>query len=1193
MNFDWDDLDLPRDLPDADPPVSLHHAGGSVQGHHEPNEQLGDAAGSSSPEWTWKCLACDSASCAWSFGEWVCSACGKKEFYQTNKPAKKLTQEGTWMFMPFSAATQEVPTGPGRSRRRRRQRRGFDPEPDGSHRAETAESENLTNDPIVDPELPPPPQRQDSRVLPQHQGQGQSRALPPGRGAQGGGSGTASSSEDKLLSALRRLVSTKKEDDWSAAAGPERGVRWRGGQIPQPPLWKYDRDDVRAYSKFVKKVSIWQLQASPYVSPKEMSLLLYNSLQGEAEQELEHTAIEDIHHEDGVQVILQALKAPMEQKIVYQKRRFLHEFEVLRRFGGETMRAYVNRFRRSQRLLKSVGIDITHTYDSESLGARLLDRSGLSQEAQRLLLVGTNQKLEFELLSEAMLLQYPDFRGAPPVLGRDGVPHQGKGHHKGSKGSRSTTASSSSGSSQSSSMFSSKGNAGPRQQVHYTEVADADQPEGEADEFLDPIDEEGDEADDNDQDGAGDGDDDELWPDNDGDGDVDVAAIADVLTLTAKKLSNLTLGRKFTGRIKTKGSGKGRGTGQQDDGKKANTHCAACGQRGHWWKDPECPANAGKGAPSKPFEKNKQPVGSKGTSSKSHHVGIIHHEFGEVDIQPASSDYGNMFSVKMVQHVHRAPHDVCEVSVSGPQDFAGYLVLDTGCQRMCCGQEWFQAHVERLREFDLHPKMVHFPDSFQFGKGAPTHASMKMYTPACIAGVPLLLGASVLPETVPLLASNSLLTSLGAIFNLVTDTIIFGNLNGACAKIHRIGGHMALNILDFLSDEDVSKWSVWKEFSNPELWTSPHPECLLSDQTSSLGQQALLAKLSDAPVSSVMVGSMAPCGPSVEELSQEADLPDAHGNPPGHDSSGGSSCIASGDPSSSHSVNLYPQQLQEVRKPTRKIRGMPSVPHPMEVESREGDVGPSWVKRSLYALAAFATTFLGNNLNDAAIPEGNLPGKTFRAQESSYDSNLDSNNQREWSLDGLLQDTPSFGSLVPNELPGGLQRDGTGRPFRSTTKELGGTRFLQRGSVQGGEDETSEGGRREALDPPLGVGSDHHRGGRALRLGVSGGHSMNLKKGTAKKLRGDWLRSSRLLQAEHEVYGNIRSVADRPPPNADLWELFAGKGLPTQLAHEYGLVALQPLDLLHGDDLSQPSVQRRVLKTLDSLRPWLTILGLK
>ena len=232
--------------------------------------------------------------------------------------------------MPFSAATQEVPTGPGRSRRRRRQRRGFDPEPDGSHRAETAESENLTNDPIVDPELPPPPQRQDSRVLPQHQGQGQSRALPPGRGAQGGG-------EDKLLSALRRLVSTKKEDDWFAAAGPERGVRWRGGQIPQPPLWKYDRDDVRAYSKFVKKVSIWQLQASPYVSPKEMSLLLYNSLQGEAEQELEHTAIEDIHHEDGVQVILQALKAPMEQKIVYQKRRFLHEFEVLRRFGGETM----------------------------------------------------------------------------------------------------------------------------------------------------------------------------------------------------------------------------------------------------------------------------------------------------------------------------------------------------------------------------------------------------------------------------------------------------------------------------------------------------------------------------------------------------------------------------------------------------------------------------------------------------------------------------------------------------------------------------------------------------------------------------------------------------------------------------------------------------------------------------------------
>ena len=131
-----------------------------------------------------------------------------------------------------------------------------------------------------------------------------------------------------------------------------------------------------------------------------------------------HMSIEEIYHEKGVETILNALKVPMESKLVYQKRRYLHEFEVLRRHQGETIRQYINRFRRSQRCLKSVGIDINGTYDAESLGARLLDRSGLSPDNQRLVLVGTQQQLNFELVAESMTLQYPDFRGAPPLHGR-------------------------------------------------------------------------------------------------------------------------------------------------------------------------------------------------------------------------------------------------------------------------------------------------------------------------------------------------------------------------------------------------------------------------------------------------------------------------------------------------------------------------------------------------------------------------------------------------------------------------------------------------------------------------------------------------------------------------------------------------------------------------------------------------------
>ena len=351
--------------------------------------------------WTWRCLACDSGECSWASGGWVCSQCGSDRFYRTNASAEKSNEQGTWRFLPFGAEGQ-----PSRLRRRRR-RRAVGPDPPESSDfgpGEKAESEAMTNDPEIDPdaEITHGPQGRSGRPLhdpPPHQprlGQDQHRPLLPGKGKgkQPLDGGTPRSTDDQLLGALRKLVAKKDDDaEWSSMSGPQRGVRWRGGAPPAPPVWRYEKDDLRAYTKFVKKVEIWKLQVAPFMSRKEMALSLYNSLQGEAEQELEHTPIEELYVDDGVDKILEALKSPMEQKAVYQKRKFLSEFENIRRYAGESMRSYVNRFRRTQRCLKSVGVDMALTYDSESMGARLLDRSGLSQEGQRLVLVGTQQRL--------------------------------------------------------------------------------------------------------------------------------------------------------------------------------------------------------------------------------------------------------------------------------------------------------------------------------------------------------------------------------------------------------------------------------------------------------------------------------------------------------------------------------------------------------------------------------------------------------------------------------------------------------------------------------------------------------------------------------------------------------------------------------------------------------------------------------
>ena len=105
----------------------------------------------------------------------------------------------------------------------------------------------------------------------------QPRRLQPTLQPQSQNAMSSNADQDRLLDALRRLVTSKKQDDddWSSQAGPQKGVRWRGGAVPQPPQWRYDRDDLRAYSKFVKKVDIWKLQAAPFMSKKEMSLALY------------------------------------------------------------------------------------------------------------------------------------------------------------------------------------------------------------------------------------------------------------------------------------------------------------------------------------------------------------------------------------------------------------------------------------------------------------------------------------------------------------------------------------------------------------------------------------------------------------------------------------------------------------------------------------------------------------------------------------------------------------------------------------------------------------------------------------------------------------------------------------------------------------------------------------------------------
>ena len=525
----------------------------------------------------WMCLRCSSQSATWSYdrGSWTCMECSGTEFYNSRRPTKLQEAHGTWVYLPAGSDPQpsqpsEDPPEASKMRRRRRRKRDAAPLPsepdDGGEQNEDAESEIRTDDPVVD-------FSNGSRT--------------PSRNV--GAASAVHADLTEAVAALSKLVKgnlsrddlksskpskqASSSDTWNSAQGPAKGVKWRGGAPPQPPAWTYQHSDIRSFERYERKVRIWKLQAKHYMTDAEIGLSLFTSLKGEAELEMEFIDVAKIYAKNGVEVILDQLRQSFQQKSVYVKRQYLYEYESVGRLPQESLRAYVNRYRRLENSLRAIGVDVTKTYDKDSRGSRLLHRARLSQEQQRLVLVGTGQQLNFDAVRSALMMQYPEHRPPPPVAGRGDTtaPYQATSFKRKGKGERSSSSSSSTASTTGGKGY--KGHFGRERRAFATEVieeetAEVEEDHDEADEITGPAehleDERNDEAHD------------EETADLDEPED-DLAQLAQVLTVTARKLAAVTQGRRYSGQPK-----------KSIQDKKRNSVCASCGIKGHWAGDSEC-----------------------------------------------------------------------------------------------------------------------------------------------------------------------------------------------------------------------------------------------------------------------------------------------------------------------------------------------------------------------------------------------------------------------------------------------------------------------------------------------------------------------------------------------------------------------------------------------------------------------------
>lgn len=183
---------------------------------------------------------------------------------------------GTWMYMPFGTSTPEPVRQSGsqpntRSRQRRRRRNGGPPsQPSTRGDEEQTESEQMTYDPSVQPaEL-------DDLQDDQHAREEQ----PPVRVHQ--------------PAHQREGVPHRENGDQQVLemSGPMKSSNAR-----------FVCGSFRS--------------SSTYMTAAEASLMLYTSLQGEAEQQLEFADIKKIYDKNGIDYTLEQLKFAFQQKTVY------------------------------------------------------------------------------------------------------------------------------------------------------------------------------------------------------------------------------------------------------------------------------------------------------------------------------------------------------------------------------------------------------------------------------------------------------------------------------------------------------------------------------------------------------------------------------------------------------------------------------------------------------------------------------------------------------------------------------------------------------------------------------------------------------------------------------------------------------------------------------------------------------------
>ncbi|CAE7226683.1 unnamed protein product [Symbiodinium sp. CCMP2592] len=577
--------------------------------------------------------------------------------------------------------------------------------------------------------------------------------------------------------------------------------KWRSGAVPQAPEFDGDVErDPYCLRHYRRRLLRWVKITKEFLPPNEQALRALEKLTGEAELEFEEVSDDRFDHPDGVSRLLGDLEKAFGEREIFRQGGVIREFESIGRMQGESITAFIRRFRLLERKLSENKVP---EYPEQARVIKLLDGLRLDEKATASILLAAGNRYEMKSVLEALRIQYP------PGMSITGLP---KGLS--SLSSRSTTTRSSTSRVSTYKSSATHGNRrNPRSQSSgrwtqwHTEWDGEDEtvdqggdyePEeenqGEDFEYEPNHEEEGNEDDDEEliREEAGDSQPTEEVPE-------DMSALlaaAEALTVTSKKLAGLVQSRGFY--VQGKGKGKSPGKSGGKKGGKSKGKGSPSG-KGH----PKGKASGKKGKPggaggAAGADRQNRLKGSLclGCGASDHWIRDCPHVTRQtwnwtlkvlqtswmVSSQPAPTEQN-----VRVFRVPRPP----SIMLSTCED-ASYMIADTGCQRQVAGSVWHQQKCSEI--LPLVPLRFEEVCRFSFGPTSGMPSKGRFLYPAGIAGEAVMLGISEVEAPAPGLLSRRTMEALGAVPDLLEGTVYFKAFGKSTDLFLSPCGHLAIKI---------------------------------------------------------------------------------------------------------------------------------------------------------------------------------------------------------------------------------------------------------------------------------------------------------------------------------------------------------------------------------------------------------------